>query len=109
MSDFETAHRIGTVHCVFRYQEEFVLFFFHHMTSELRLPPDELRKDASSSLNRTDRILVNVALDLWTGQRKTRLRDLLDVLEDDDLLGVIRGILYHREIDPERLLDGSLC
>lgn len=108
MSNFEEAHRIATVHYVFRHQEELLNFFFHHMKTELRLPVDELRKDAHASLNKIDRVLVNVALDLWTGENKTRLGDILNGLEYDELLGVMRGILHHCEIDPE-YLDESLC
>jgi hypothetical protein len=108
MSSVETMLRAGMVHRILGSQEGLLEFFFRHMSSELRLEALELRKEARSYLNKSDRILINVALDLWTGERKTRLGDIISDLEFEELTGVIKGIIYHCGIDL-RDLDESQC
>jgi hypothetical protein len=108
MSDLATALRIGTIHRVLRGQEDLLIFFFHHKEIELRLPPDELRAEALTDLNDDDRLLINVAVDLWTGERKVKLGDVIGDLEFESLLGLIKGVLHHCGVDPQDL-EEPLC
>jgi hypothetical protein len=92
------SHLFGSIRTLFRGDERLTYFFFHHMTGTLRLPPDELLREARE-LSRGERILIQIALDFWSDSGKTRLPDILDHLDDENLLAVIRAILRKREMD----------
>ena len=102
MSTLAEAIRVETIHRVLGRQEDLLYFFFHHKETELRLPSEELRKEAITDLNDNDRLLINVAVDLWTVERTTKLGDLYD-LEFESFLGVMKGILHHCGIEPDDL------
>jgi len=92
------SHLIGTVRTLFRDDERLMYFFFHHMKGTLRLPPAELLRDARE-LSRSERILVQIGLDYWSDSGGAKLPDILDHLDDENLLAVIRSILRKREMD----------
>ena len=77
-------------------------FFFHHMKAELRLGAEEMLKEAKS-LSRGEYLLIQAALDFWNGEGKMSLSSALNDLDDENLLALIRGIMYLREIDVEYL------
>ena len=72
------------------------------MKAELRLGAEEMLKEAKS-LSRGEYLLIQAALDFWNGEGKMSLSSALNDLDDENLLALIRGIMYLREIDVEYL------
>ena len=100
--DLKEAKLISSIHRIFSYDERLNYFFFHHMKAELRLGAEEMLEEAGS-LSRGEYLLIQAALDFWNGEGKMSLSSALNDLDDENLLALIRGIMYLREIDVEYL------
>ena len=100
--DLKEAKLISSIHRIFNYDERLNYFFFHHMKAELRLGAEEMLEEARS-LSRGEYLLIQAALDFWNGEGKMSLSSALNDLDDENLLALIRGIMYLREIDVEYL------
>ena len=108
MSDLKTVRRIQSIHLVLGGKEDLLMFFFHHKKAELRLEANELLTEARL-LNRSDKVLIGVAVDLWTSKTKIRLGALLKILDDEKLINIVSAVLYHREIDADYLVNEYQC
>lgn len=95
------ALRASAMGVVLDHDETLLYFVFHHKELRLRDTPDELLKEARS-FSLADFILIQCCIDLWSGEGNAKLSEILDVLDDDQLLHLIRGILHSREIGDER-------
>ena len=106
--NFQQAHLISTIHTLFRNDERLIYFFFSHKQPELRLSPGILLHEASC-LSSGENILIQAAMDFWMGLGWFRLHDALNGLDDENIIALVRAILYSREIDVRRLLDDDAC
>lgn len=106
--NLQEAHLIASIQKLFRHDERLIYFFFHHMKAGLRLGADELL-DEAKALSRGEYLLIQAALDFWNGEGHLRLGDALKTLDDENLLALIRTILYWREISTDILWDKELC
>jgi hypothetical protein len=93
---------LNAITTVFGGDEHWHQFLFSHKKPELRLTPEELLAE-SLGFSHGERILIQVALDLWSEQGKARLTDLLEVLDEDAFLRVIAALLQFRELTLEDL------
>lgn len=98
------SHRIGAIGKIFNWDEHWNYFLFSPNKPELRLPPDQLLEEAAC-FSHGEQILIQIALDIWCEQGKTRFTDLIEVLDEDSLLRVISAILHYRELTLENLCD----
>lgn len=94
---FQEAHLIASIHELFSSDEGLLEFFFHHKRFDLRLPREELLKEAES-LGPFKWILMRVALDFWDGSGRATVNELLRILDEETLVSVMRAILKFREI-----------
>ena len=89
--------RSSAIERIFAGDEHWNQFLFSHKNPELRLPPEDLLAE-SVCFSHGERILIQVALDLWSEQGKTRLTDLIEVLDEEAFLRVIAALLHFREL-----------
>jgi hypothetical protein len=54
-------------------------------------------------------LLIQAALDFWNDEGHLRFGDALKSLDDENLLALIRAILYWREISTDILWNEELC
>ena len=103
-------HLIQSVHRLVRSDERLLQFLFHHKECRLRDTVKEILKEAKA-LNHDERVLVQIAIDMWSGDGGTRLSDILDLIDEDNFLSLIRALLYYRDIGEERWCDllGEPC
>lgn len=87
---------------IFSGDEHWNQFLFSHKKPELRLPPEELLEEAAC-FSHGEQILIQVALDIWGEQGKTRLTDLIEILDEDAFLRVIAALLHFRELTVDDL------
>jgi hypothetical protein len=106
--NFQQAHLIATIQTLFRHDERLSYFFFSHKRPELRLGPGELLQEARC-LSSGENILIRAAMDFWLRCGDFRLHDALSGLDDENVMALVRAILYWREIDVHRLLDEDAC
>lgn len=99
---------ISTIHTLFRSDERLIYFFFNHKRPELRATAVVMLREARG-LSHGEYLLIQAALDFWSGEGGLRLSDVLNVLDDENLLAFVRAILYSREIDIEVLWNEDLC
>ena len=104
MSQLEINLRARAVAIVFNFEERWLEFFFSHKVCELRLSPGDLLREANC-FNRSERILVKVALDLWTGRRYVSIGEVVEVLDFDNFVRVILAAITLREVGLEDLDD----
>ena len=98
VSEFAHSHLVSSILHLFCNHEELVPFLFHHQKRELRASPTKLLKEARC-LSRGERILIQIALDFWSDSGGARISDIVEHLDDENILTVIRGILRIREMD----------
>jgi hypothetical protein len=103
-TELRTALRLSAMSAVLGYDERLLYFVFHHRERRLRETPDELI-DEARAMSSGERILIQCAIDLWSGQGGAVLGEILAQLDDDCFLNLIRGLLQFREIDDERRLS----
>ena len=60
-------------------------------------------------MSRGEFLLIQAAIDFWNGEGGFRLRDGLDVWDDENIMAFVRGLLRLREIDLEEVMDESSC
>jgi hypothetical protein len=99
---------ISSIKTIFRCDERLTYFFLHHKKAEPRLGADDLLKEAES-LSFVEYLLIQAALDFWSGEGQMSLSSAMTFLDDESLIALVRGILYLREIDVEYLMDEDLC
>jgi len=90
----------SSIQTLFRSDERLLHFMFHHQNRQLRREPNVLLQEARA-LNPADRILIRVALDLWSESGNTRLADVIETLDYDNFIAFIRALLRFREIDDD--------
>ena len=95
-SSLARCNKIRAIHAVFDSDERLLQFLFHHMKAELRASPTELIEEARV-LSCGEFLLVKVALDLWCGQGGATISELLSVLDDQNLIRLMRAICILRE------------
>ncbi len=96
-SNLQGAHRIQIIHLLLGGDERLLQFLFHHKLSRLRCPVGELLNEARG-LSRGDYLIVQTAIDLWSGDGGVRLSDLLDVWDDEIFLNFLIALAYKREL-----------
>jgi hypothetical protein len=104
----QEAHLIASIQTLLGNDERLIYFFFHHKNPSLRLGVDELLEEARS-LSRGEFLLIQAAIDFWNGEGGFRLRDGLDVWDDENVMFFVRALLRLREIDIEEVMDGITC
>ncbi len=85
---------IGTI---FNNETQWMEFLFSHKAPELRLPPEDLIGEAAC-FSRGEQIKIRVALDLWTGLGNASIADVVEGLDYNSFLCVVRSILILREV-----------
>jgi hypothetical protein len=98
MSEFAQSHLISSILLLFRNHEHLRPFVFHHQKRELRDTPSALLKEARC-FSRGERILIQIALDFWSDSGNARISDIVEYLDDENVLAVIRAVLRIREMD----------
>jgi hypothetical protein len=93
-------HRAHSIGRLFNWEQGPMEFLFSHKRLELRLSPEELKKDALG-FSHGEQILIHAALDLWCSQGDLKLLDALEVLDEDLFLNLICACLDFRELSPE--------
>jgi hypothetical protein len=88
---------IHCIHILFGGDERLLQLFFHHKELRLRESPEDLLSEARA-LSRGEFLLVQVAMDLWCGEGKTNLSDLLTSLDEGNFLRVLQALAYKREM-----------
>jgi hypothetical protein len=92
------SHLGSSILHLFRHDERFRDFLFHHQERRLRDTPSELLKE-SRCFSRGERILIQVALDFWSDSGSARVSEIIEYLDDENILAFIRAILRFREMD----------
>ena len=95
--NFSERLSVHAIHIVIGSDERLLQFLFHHKELRLRLSVDELL-DEARVFSRGEFLLIQTAIDLWCGEAKTPLNDLLSALDDQALLRVLQAIAYKREM-----------
>ena len=103
-TELRASLRLSAMSAVLGYDERLLYFVFHHKERRLREPPEELLEEARA-LSHGERVLIQCAIDLWNGRGGARLSEIMDTLDDDRFLDLIRGLLQFREIENERRLE----
>jgi hypothetical protein len=88
----------SSIEVLFRYDERLCELLFHHKEPRLRATPEEILKE-SACLSRGERILVQIGLDFWSHSGGTRMSDIIEYLDDDNVMAFIRAIVRRREMD----------
>ncbi|MGK5086132.1 hypothetical protein WDW86_01105 [Bdellovibrionota bacterium FG-2] len=96
------SHRISAIGKVFNWDERWSYFFFSPKNPQLRLPPEQLLSEAAC-FSHEERILIQIALDLWCEQGNAKISDCLEILDDDAFLRVISALVAFRELTLEDL------
>ena len=71
---------------------------FHHQELRLRDSPAALLKE-SRGYSRGERILIQIGLDFWSGSGGSRVHDIIEHLDDENIFAFIRAILLLRGVD----------
>jgi hypothetical protein len=92
------------MYLLFKSYPELEQFLFKAETPNLNEPPDVLLRQIGA-FSSGEQILVRVALDLWSGEGRTHLFDVLHRLDDRNFTNVMAAILYLRlpHLDPHVL------
>ena len=98
--------RTSTIAKIFNWDEHWIYFFFSPNKPELRLPPEELLYE-SACYSHGERVLIQIALDLWCEKGNAKLTDLIEILDDDTFLRVIAALLDIRELTLDDLCSCS--
>ena len=99
---------ISSIKTIFRCDERLTYFFFHHKKAELRLCAEDLLTEAES-LSLGEYLLIQAALDFWNGEGQMSLSSALNFLDDENIVALVRGVLYLRGLDAEYLPEEDLC
>lgn len=105
VNSFCESHLISSIQELFHPGNEHLgRFLFHHQEQRLTASPSELMLDAGA-FSRGEQILIQIALDFWSGTGSARLHEILEKLDDENILAFIRAILRFREMDLYVTLD----
>jgi hypothetical protein len=85
---------------IFENHPEFLGFLFEPERARLRMAPDELLTEAGG-FSTGERILIRVALDLWSGQGHVQLWDMVERLDDENYHHVLAGLRHLRPIEED--------
>lgn len=96
--DLQLTNLLSSIHALFRSDEQLLFFLFHHQKRELRLSPDALLQEARS-LCRSEKILIQVALDFWSESGGASLPEIIENLDHDNFIAFVRALLRIRGID----------
>lgn len=94
----QNAHLISVIHKLFQSDERLLYFFFSHKMPDLRISPSQLRNE-SSKFSLDERLLIQVALDIWCSAGGTYFLDLLQGWDNDHWKAFIQAIATLRELD----------
>lgn len=83
---------------IFQNHPQFLEFLFDRERARLRLEPEELLMEAGA-FSTGERILIRVALDLWSGKGDVHLWDLVERLDDENYQNVLAGLRHLRPIE----------
>jgi hypothetical protein len=92
------SHLISSIQTLFRHDERLCDLLFHHQELRLRATPEEILKE-SRCFSRGERILIKIGLDFWSDSGSSRISDIVEHLDDDNVMAFIRAILRLREMD----------
>lgn len=96
---FAESHLMSSIQELFRPGHEYLFgFLFHHQEPRLLDSPPELLNE-SRDLSRGEQILIQIALDFWSGSGGSRINEILEHLDDENVIALIRAILRRREMD----------
>ncbi len=95
--NLELAHLIASIQILFSHDERLIYFFFNHKKPEMRACARVLLLEARG-FSSGEYLLIKAALDLWNGEGGLRLKDALDILDDENLLALVSSLLHQREI-----------
>jgi hypothetical protein len=97
-SSLAQSHLISSILVLFRHDERLRELLFHHQELQLRATPEEILKE-SRCFSRSERILIRIGLDFWSDSGNSRISDIVEYLDDDNVMAFIRAILKLREMD----------
>jgi len=70
-------------------------YLFDPDEAELRCNPSEIIKN-SRGYSSGQRVMIRVALDIWSGSGDTKLFDVIEGLDEDRFRKIVRGLLTSR-------------
>jgi hypothetical protein len=85
---------------IFRSHPQFLGHLFETDRARLRKPPEVLL-EAAAAFSSGERVLICVALDLWSGVGGVRLWDLVERLDDENYHHVLAGLRHLRPIEDD--------
>lgn len=68
------------------------LFFENETKDKIRCRPEEL-KWRSQDMSRAEQVLIRVALDIWSGSGEAKVWELLEVLDEDNFIAVLKALM----------------
>jgi len=100
------AHLLKSIYILLGGDDRLLEFLFHRWEPKLRVGEDRLLKEAQA-LSSGERILIQAAVDLWSGNGGVRLGQLIDILDDGNMTNFIKSLCHLREIR-EPVLHGLI-
>lgn len=98
--------KISCIHTLLNSEEFMLQFLLHHKHYGLRLPARKLLIEAKD-LNKEDRLLTRIAIDIWNGKGSVWLTEVLDDMDDENFIRFIKALLQYREIYLDRFMEES--
>jgi len=98
--------QIRAISKLFGNDEYWLYFFFAPNKPELRLPPAEILAEAAC-FSHGERVLVQIALEIWCEQGDAKIGDLLDILDEESFLRCLGAFLDYRELSVRDLQPHS--
>ena len=91
-------HMYQAIGLVFRNHPELLEFFFEAREPRVRFVSEEMLREAAG-FSSGERILIRVALDMWSGSGNAKIWQMLETLDHNNFhnclkaLGFLRGVL----------------
>jgi hypothetical protein len=85
---------------IFQNHPQFLEFLFEKERAKLRQDPEELLRDAMV-FSTGEKILIRIALDLWSGQGLVHLWDIVERLDEENYHNVLAGLRHLRPIEED--------
>lgn len=103
-SGLEKSRLNQAIGIIFDYDEHWLEFFYAHKGGGLRCEPEILIAE-SGCFSRGERLMIKVALDLWTEGNQASISEIMNSLDWQNLNRVLLAIMTLRDVSPEDLAD----
>lgn len=91
------AHLIASISILLGHNEENLMFFWNHKSAEPRLSREEFKSE-SPCMPVSEALVIQCAFDFWSAEAHVKLMDVILMMTDEDLILLIKSILYFREL-----------